>query len=163
MAGAPSARPDRLATGRHPRLSGTGEPEAAANPLASETQRRLTATALAVDRLEPGTTVLWDNPETGIEAAARGELAQALLELAAGGAQIGIATHDYALLKEIDLASTPGQVRYHQLKRNGAAGRRCTSVESYVELDETAIARTFSKLYNSELTRSLGDHGNRPG
>ena len=80
------------------------------------------------------------------------------LELSRNGQQIILATHDYVLLKWLDLLGNTGtgdHIRFHALSReNGDV--QVQSADDYRQLNSNAIANTFRDLYDEEIQRSLG-------
>ena len=110
--------------------------------------------------LVPGVTgsLFWDEPESNLNPQLMKLLVQAMLELSRSGQQIILATHDYVLLKWLDLlANTKAgdHIRFHALSReNGEV--RVQSADDYRQLNCNAIANTFSDLYDEETKRSLG-------
>ena len=84
-----------------------------------------------------------------------------LLELQRTGVQIFIATHDYGILKELDLQRTQGdRLAYHSLYRESRGGEIvCHKVRTYLDIHPNAIAEAFTDLYDREVARSLGSAG----
>lgn len=111
--------------------------------------------------INPGSTgiLLWDEPEANLNPALMQEVVQVLLELSRNGQQIILATHDYVLLKWLDLLSKEGKddhICYHVIAK--AAGDGAISVQStddYSCISETGISQSFSDLYDAEIDRSL--------
>ena len=77
------------------------------------------------------------------------------------GVQIFIATHDYGILKELDLQGTKGdEITYHSLHRESGGGEiACHKARSYLDIHPNTIADAFSGLYDREVARSLGGDG----
>jgi len=110
--------------------------------------------------LNPGASgpLFWDEPESNMNPKLMKLLVQVLLELSRNGQQIILATHDYVLLEWLDLLVAPGKgdhIRFHALVNNGDE-ITIQSAGSYKDLDNNAIANTFSDLYDEEISRSLG-------
>ena len=72
--------------------------------------------------------------------------------------QVFLATHDYVVLKELDLRTTDAdKVAYHALHAGEETGEIvCDTTYSYREIHPNAIADTFAGLYDREIERSLG-------
>ncbi len=106
-----------------------------------------------------GSVLFWDEPETNLNPRLFGPVIEILLELQRMGVQVFLATHDYVILKEIDLRrSSEDQVRFHSLYRDPEAEEiQCHSTGEYLEIHPNAIAETFADLYNREVKRSLGE------
>jgi energy-coupling factor transporter ATP-binding protein EcfA2 len=110
----------------------------------------------------PGETgaILWDEPEANLNPKLMKELVQVLLELSRNGQQIILATHDYVLLKWLDLLmqkkGKEDHVRFHVLQRRDDDGQMSVySTDDYGQLVATGISKTFSELYEKEIERSL--------
>ena len=69
-----------------------------------------------------------------------------------------LATHDYVILKELDLRTTAADtVAFHSLyRKEGTDEVGCATTYSYLEIHPNAIADTFTDLYNREIARCLG-------
>lgn len=110
--------------------------------------------------ISPGLSgpLFWDEPESNMNPRLMKLLVEILLELSRNGQQVVLATHDYVLLKWFDLLVKPGKgdhIRFHALSKQ-EEGITIQSADSYKDLDNNAIANTFSDLYDEEIKRSLG-------
>ena len=107
--------------------------------------------------LSPGSVLFWDEPETNLNPKLFGVLMEVFLELQRNGVQIFLATHDYVVLKELDLrAREADQVAFHALYRDDETGEiACATSNSYRDVHPNAIADTFTDLYDREIARSL--------
>ena len=107
--------------------------------------------------LSDGSVLFWDEPETNLNPKLYGVLIQTLLELQRAGVQIFLATHDYVILKELDLRlKDTDQVAYHALYRDDAGEIACNTTGHYLGIRPNAISDTFTDLYDREIERSLG-------
>ncbi len=108
--------------------------------------------------LQSGSVLFWDEPETNLNPRLFGSLVDILLELQRGGVQVLLATHDYVILKELDLRTTAAdEVAFHSLYRKEGTGEvMCATTYSYLEIHPNAIADTFTDLYDREIERSWG-------
>ena len=105
--------------------------------------------------LHPGAVLLWDEPETNLNPKLFGPLIQILLELQRMGVQVLLATHDYVILKELDLRTNEDdEVTFHSLYHD-SEGVTCHSTSQYLDIEPNAIAATFDDLYDREVTRTL--------
>ena len=108
-----------------------------------------------------GDSVLfWDEPETNLNPKLFKPVIELLLTLQRQGAQIFIATHDYVILKELDLQMQPDNaVAFHSFYREQSGKRRgeisVHSTDRYLDIHPNAIADTFDDLYDREVRRSL--------
>ena len=105
-----------------------------------------------------GSVLFWDEPETNLNPELFSVLIDVLLQLQRLGVQVLIATHDYAILKELELQGTAGdQVRFHALYRDESDGElKCESAGFPFELQHSPIDKAFTSLYDREIERSLG-------
>ena len=129
-------------------------------PLLAEGMRKLGLLWLLIQNgtLLDGSVLFWDEPETNLNPKLFESVIGILLELQRMGVQIFIATHDYGILKELDLQGMEGdEITYHSLHREPGGGEiACHKVHSYLEIHPNAIAEAFSDLYDREVARSLG-------
>lgn len=105
-----------------------------------------------------GTVLFWDEPETNLNPGLYGPVIDILLKLQRMGVQIFLATHDYVILKELDLRSgTTDKIAFHALYKDRETGDiQCATTSDYLQIAPNAIADTFSDLYNREIARSIG-------
>ncbi|MBF9015172.1 MULTISPECIES: ATP/GTP-binding protein [unclassified Oceanispirochaeta] len=112
--------------------------------------------------LIPGVSgpLFWDEPESNLNPQLMKLLVQSILELSRSNQQIILATHDYVLLKWLDLLMDEGKgdhVRFHSLHHDKESNNiKIQSDDDYRQLNSNAIANTFSDLYDEEIKRSLG-------
>lgn len=103
-------------------------------------------------------TLLWDEPEANLNPKLMKELVEILLELSRNGQQIVLATHDYVLLKWLDLLTDKKKddhVKFHVLQRCEDGKISVYSTDDYGQLVTTGISKTFGELYDAEIERSL--------
>ena len=107
--------------------------------------------------LKEGSVLFWDEPETNLNPKLYGVVIDVLLELQRIGVQIFLATHDYVILKELDLQAKEGdKVAFHSLYRSEETGEiACQTSRSYSAIHPNAIADTFSSIYDRHVTRAL--------
>ena len=106
--------------------------------------------------LQNGSVLFWDEPETNLNPKLFGVLIDILLELQRDGVQIFFATHDYVILKELDLQKkNSDKVAFHSLYREETGEIACDTTDSYLDIHPNAIAETFTDLYDREIERSL--------
>lgn len=128
--------------------------------LLAEGMRKLGLLWLLVQNgtLLQGSVLFWDEPETNLNPKLFAVLMDILLQLQRLGVQVFLATHDYAILKEIELGKRDDDaVQFHALYRDTTDGElRCETADLPFELEHSAIAEAFSSLYDREIRRSLG-------
>ena len=96
-----------------------------------------------------GSILFWDEPETNLNPKLFGPVIDILLELQRMGVQVFIATHDYAILKQLDLRAMKGdRVAYHALYREDDKQLACNTVPNYLDVSPNAIAEAFDDLYD---------------
>ncbi|MHB8252661.1 MAG: AAA family ATPase [Acidiferrobacter sp.] len=104
-----------------------------------------------------GSILFWDEPEANLNPSLIGEVVEVIWELQRLGVQVFLTTHNYVLLKELDLRKKKGDtIRFISLFRDESGGVVASACDSYTGIDPNAIAETFNRLYDQELTRSLG-------
>lgn len=104
-----------------------------------------------------GSVLFWDEPETNLNPLMFGALMQIMLDLQRAGVQVFMATHDYVVLKELDLRKNDtDKIVYHSLFHDDNGVVQCRQASRYLDIDPNAIAQTFSDLYDREVKRSLG-------
>lgn len=109
--------------------------------------------------LDTGSILFWDEPETNLNPKLFGSVIEVLLVLQGIGVQIFIATHDYAILKELDLQSKEAdKLAFHSLYSSKGEIAHSTS-DSYLDLHPNAIREAFTDLYDREVERSLAGTG----
>jgi len=111
--------------------------------------------------LNPGVSgpLFWDEPESNMNPKLMRLLVRVLLELSRNGQQIILSTHDYVLLKWLDLLMDSGKedhVRFHAVFHDAETQAiRCESTDSYYEISPNSIAETFGDLTDYEISRSM--------
>ncbi len=105
-----------------------------------------------------GSVLFWDEPETNLNPRVFGVVIDILLQLQRMGVQVLVATHDYAILKELELLMrTDDHVRFCTLYRDEADGElACEAARFPFELDHSPIAEAFTSLYDRAVEHSLG-------
>lgn len=115
--------------------------------------------------LNPGVSgpLLWDEPESNLNPKLIKLLVEILLELSRNGQQVILATHDYVLLKWIDLLMDKGKgdhVKFHALYRDAETGEvKVDSMDDYRAITPNAIADTFNDLTKEQVNRKMGGLG----
>jgi len=105
--------------------------------------------------------LFWDEPEANMNPSLVGKLMNFLLELQRDGVQVFISTHNYVVLKELDLLTQDGdQVMFHSLHRKEDNGDIvCSTASSLHNIHPDLIAATFTDLYDRQVRRSLKEVG----
>ena len=108
-----------------------------------------------------GSVLFWDEPEANLNPNMMETVVKILLELRRMGVQVFLATHDYILLKELDLQMQDSdKVVFHSLYRDAESGEiAIKSTPDYLQIHPNAIADTFSGLYDRDVQRALGGVG----
>ena len=106
--------------------------------------------------LKPRAVLFWDEPETNLNPKLYGVVIDVLLELQRVGVQVFLATHDYVILRELDLQADEGdKVTFHSLFRNDEGEIASHSTEKFAEIHPNAILEAFDSIYDREIKRSL--------
>ena len=107
--------------------------------------------------LREGSVLFWDEPEANLNPKMFRVVIEVLLELQRAGVQVFFATHDYVILKELDLQMTEEDaVAFHSLYRDEEGEIACRTTGRYLDIHPNAIAETFTDLYDREIERSFG-------
>ena len=107
--------------------------------------------------LQDGSVLFWDEPETNLNPKYFGVVIKVLLKLQRMGVQIFFATHDYVILKELDLQEQDkDQIAFHSLYRTERGDIACRTADNFLGIEPNAILDTFGDLYDREVKRSLG-------
>ena len=105
--------------------------------------------------LPEGSVLFWDEPEANLNPKLLEPLVGVLLELQRLGVQVFVATHDYVLLKQLDLQQEDAdEVRFHALHREGD-NIVCNSTDAYLDIEPNAIDEAFGEIYDAEVKRHL--------
>ena len=106
--------------------------------------------------LKPGAVLFWDEPETNLNPRLYGVVIDVLLELQRLGVQVFLATHDYVVLRELDLQAKEGdKVLFHSLHKEDQGQIACHTTDKFSEIDPNAILDTFDSIYDREIKRNL--------
>ncbi|MYE54971.1 MAG: AAA family ATPase [Chloroflexi bacterium] len=111
--------------------------------------------------LRPGSVLFWDEPETNLNPKLYGVAMEVLLELQRNGVQVFLATHDYVILRELDLQmEEEDDVAFHSLYHDPEGGEiACQTARRYLDINPNAIEEAFEDIYDQQLERSLGSFG----
>lgn len=113
---------------------------------------------IANGSLDSGSTLYWDEPESNLNPSVMDELVQILLELSRLGVQIFLATHNYFILKELDLQrKEDDSLRMFALERKSDGSVDVHPAETYLELEPNLIAEQFDRIYKMQVERALKD------
>ena len=128
--------------------------------LLAEGMRKLGLLLLLVQNgtLQNGSLLFWDEPETNLNPKMYGIVINVLLELQRAGVQVFFATHDYVVLKELDLQmKEKDNVAFHSLYRAKETDEiACHTTNRYLDIHPNAISDAFTELYDREIERSFG-------
>ena len=104
-----------------------------------------------------GSVLFWDEPETNLNPKLYGVVIDVLLELQRVGVQVFLATHDYVILKELDLQAKEGDmVAFHSLYRAEETGEiACRSTNSFLQIHPNVISEVFDSIYDRDVRRAL--------
>ncbi|MFT3943049.1 MAG: ATP-binding protein [Ancrocorticia sp.] len=118
-------------------------------PLLAEGQRKLAMIVRLISNgaLLKGGYLFWDEPEANLNPASQRAVAQALILLAEGGAQIVVATHSMFLVRELQMIPSEVQPKYISLARKSDTGESSA-------MDEVG-AQTSDDVDDLEVIASL--------
>lgn len=135
--------------------------------MAAEGVRKLGILQLLMEnhQLNPGTTgtLFWDEPETNMNPKLMRLLVDVLLELARNGQQIVLATHDYVLLKWLDLLAEKGKadhVLFHSLYIDEQSKQiKLDSTDCFLDIKQNPIDEAYGYLIDQEIRNDMGSLG----
>lgn len=105
-----------------------------------------------------GSILFWDEPETNLNPKLIKTLIGVLLELQRQGVQIFIVTHDYTVLKWLELlAEHDDDIQFHSLWRNEQNEINFESAESFSRISKNSINDTFGEIFDVDVARSFED------
>ncbi len=109
-----------------------------------------------------GSVLFWDEPEANLNPNLFGPLIEILLDLQRAGVQVFLATHDYVILKELDLRRRDNDtIFFHSLFRNREDGHiQFYTTDEYSKIHPNAIQDTFLDLFDRDVKRDLEFSGN---
>lgn len=104
-----------------------------------------------------GSVLFWDEPESNLNPSLFGAVMEILLELQRLGVQVFLATHDYVILKELELGRRPtDQLSYHSFYRESDdEGVHCSTSDAYANIQPNAIQDTFLGLYDRQVEQDF--------
>ena len=135
-------------------------------PMLAEGLRKLASITHLIRNgsLAPESVLFWDEPETNINPKLIRTVAQTLLELAAAGIQVFVATHDYLLSNELSLAAEyqtmeakQAAVKFFALSRTGpTAPVEAEWGGTLADLRHNPILEEFAAHYDRERNLFYG-------
>ena len=106
--------------------------------------------------LAEGSVLFWDEPETNLNPKLYGVVIDVLLELQRIGVQVFLATHDYVILRELDLQAQDGdKVAFHSFYPNEQGQIACHTTDKFLEIHPNAIMEAFDSIYDREIKRTM--------
>lgn len=106
--------------------------------------------------ITPGTILFWDEPEANLNPKLIHETVQIILMMQRIGVQVFFATHDFVMLKWLDLlAQETDDVRFHALYRDETGDIKCESKDTLVGIQNNAILDVYAELYDKDLDRAM--------
>ena len=106
--------------------------------------------------LPPGSVLFWDEPEVNLNPKWMDEVVEALVALARQNVQIFLATHNYVILKEIDLVLRaqnrigPVPVRFFSLHKEGGASKATWS-DDFSDITPNAILDQYDQMLMEDM------------
>lgn len=102
--------------------------------------------------LEPGSVLLWDEPEANLNPELYPLVANILLELQKNGVQIFVATHSYNFAKYLEIRrSEKEQVRFHNLYKNENQVVVSSSADRMDDLEQNHIMMADNALLDEVI------------
>ena len=106
------------------------------------------------ESISAGSILFWDEPEANLNPRLAREVVKILLELQRMGTQVFLATHDYVMLKELELGgdASRDKVAYHAFYLDEGE-IHCQTASTLKDINHNAINDTFDSL----MVRSIGN------
>jgi predicted ATPase len=127
--------------------------------LAAEGLRKLGLLWLLIRNgsISEGSILFWDEPESNLNPGLISKIIDIMLELQRHGVQIFLATHNYVVLKQLDLRSLESdKIRYHSLYREDSGEILYETADDIHAIDRNPIIDTMADIYDREVERALG-------
>ncbi len=129
-------------------------------PLVAEGWRKLGLlwTLIRNGSLTGGNILLWDEPEANLNPEMFPVVSDILAKLAHTGTQIHLATHSYALIRELEFASkeVKASLRLFACKREEDKSVTVQPYNSFVELKPNPILREYERIFQMTVKEALG-------
>jgi len=106
-------------------------------------------------------TLFWDEPESNMNPKLMKLIVEILLELSQQEQQIILTTHDYILIKWLNLLSDKHHhIKYHILYRDEESQKvELYSTDNYLDIEPNAIAETFNYITKEQVRIKMGGLG----
>ena len=128
-------------------------------PLVAEGWRKLGLlwTLIRNGSLTAGSVLYWDEPEANLNPGMFPVIAEILTKLAASGAQLHIASHSYAFLKELEYEASKNSVALAMfaLDRTKTEGVKVKRATQFIELDPNPILDEYDRLYRRTVQEAF--------
>ncbi|MEW6530471.1 MAG: AAA family ATPase [Thermodesulfobacteriota bacterium] len=113
---------------------------------------------IANGTIKRDTILFWDEPESNLNPKLMGVVIDVLLAWQRLGVQAFVASHNYVVLKELDLRRTSkDKIRYHSFYRIPETEQiACDSQDDLAAVDPNFIVDTLADLYDRDVERALG-------
>ncbi len=104
-----------------------------------------------------GSVLFWDEPEANLNPSILGHVVETILELRRLGVQVFLATHNFSVLKELELRRREDDgVQYHALFRDPQTGRiDCRTSSNYLSMSPNLIEQSIGELFDREVQRAV--------
>ena len=110
----------------------------------------------------PGATgpLFWDEPESNLNPTLMKQLVIILLEMAREGQQIFLATHDYVVLKWLELLKNKDErIYFHALYKNDDHEIELSTADDYLKICPNAIDAAYADLIDQDIENTMGGLG----
>lgn len=127
-------------------------------PLLGEGLRKIATLIrlIQVGLLRPGSALFWDEPEGGMNPKLIKAIVECVYSLSSVGVQIFIATHNYLLIRELEVQTQKSnRVKFFVLEPT-PDGSIARSASSYLDFRPNAIEDAMVDLYDRSLDKAIG-------
>ncbi|MBF0561179.1 MAG: ATP-binding protein [Alphaproteobacteria bacterium] len=109
--------------------------------------------------LEPGSVLFWDEPDANLNPKLLNLVVKTLLTLQRSGVQIFLATHNYFVLKELDLQrKKQDRIAFYSLYRDEKTNAIAVAKSrDFLGITHDAISDAFDDIYDRDIEKALGE------
>ena len=108
------------------------------------------------ESLVRGSILFWDEPEANLNPKLSESVVNILLELQRMGVQIFISTHDYVLLRELELATkAEDNIMYHILYRDENKNIKHNSARDLNSIQPNVIDETYASILDRKIQQGI--------
>jgi predicted ATP-dependent endonuclease of OLD family len=107
--------------------------------------------------LTQSSVLFWDEPEANLNPGLVALVAEVICRMAAGGAQVHVATHSYAMIRELEFQATDhgADLSLFALERTASDGVVARPARRFAELTPNPILDAHERIYERTIRDAL--------